>query len=231
MSKAFLFRQTIGKPNDHISAPTLHTRTMGEGRIRIPSTPIILGPSRLDFLISTLQKIMSPELATISATKSSTSILDRYQNHWKRFATFSGGQQISIPVILRYFLALFNENLAIRTILVHKSALMDPLFYGFNINLNDKVCLDFIKGLKTRRPVKKSLPPEWDVDIVLAFLKTPKFRKNDSIELAPLLLKTIFLVGLASGARIGDWSALRRDKDHCNFWLNNKGVSMCQREF
>ena len=137
---------------------------------------------------------------------------------------------MSTSVVLDYFFSLFSQGLEIRTILVHKSALADPLFYGFNLNLNYKVFGDFLKGLKSRRPMKKLLPPSWEVSVVLAYLKTPRFRCNKSIDLAALLLKTLFLVGLATGSRIGEMSALRRDPLHCKFWDQYKGVSLCTQE-
>ena len=207
----------------------VQVKPMGKREAGVPPQPKFLGPSCVVFLLKTLQKSLPLEAATILAHKSSSSTLARYQSHWKRFVTFAGGRQVATPVVLDYFMSLFSQGLEVRTILVHKSALMDPLFYGFNLNLNDKIYSDFLKGLKTKRPLKKLLPPSWEVGVVLAFLKSPSFRDNESIDVASLLLKTLFLVGLATGSRISEISALRRDILHCKFWPNKDGVDLCTK--
>lgn len=61
----------------------------------------------------------------------------------------------------------------------------------------------------------------------LLFKKTSHFKDNSSITLAALLLKTLFLIGLASGARIVEIAALRRYKDHCKFRSGDSGISLC----
>lgn len=122
--------------------------------MRSTQQTIVLEPSRVDVLRKVLNHQVSPELAIIIAKKSGKSTLDRYQAHWKRFTVFAGQRTISPSVVLDYLLSLFNQGLAVRTLMVHKSALTDPLFYGFKINVNDKIFLDFLKSLRTMLPIK-----------------------------------------------------------------------------
>ena len=122
--------------------------------MRSTQQTIVLEPSRVDVLRKVLNHQVSPELAIIIAKKSGKSTLDRYQAHWKRFTVFAGQRTISPSVVLDYLPTLFNQGLAVRTLMVNKSALTDPLFYGFKINVNDKIFLDFLKSLRTMLPIK-----------------------------------------------------------------------------
>ena len=112
----------------------------------------------------------------------------------------------------------------------HRAALADPLFYSFKIDTGAKIFKDFFTACRTRRPIKKVLPPAWDVDKVLRFLRSPQFANNATITTPALLLKTIFLLALASGSRVSELAALRRDKDHCQFLENNKGINLSTKD-
>ncbi|CAF2046128.1 unnamed protein product [Rotaria magnacalcarata] len=83
---------------------------------------------------------------------------------------------------------------------------------------------------RTRRPIKKCLPHQWEVDKILHLLKTPQFSNNKTISLPALLLKTLFLAGLASGSRVSEIAAWRQDTDHYNFLSPDKGVSLSTTE-
>ncbi|CAF4221601.1 unnamed protein product [Rotaria magnacalcarata] len=121
-------------------------------------------------------------------------------------------------------------GLALRTMSTHRAALADPLFYGFQIDTNQKLFRDFFMACRTRRPIKKCLPPLWEVDKILLLLKTPQFSDNRTISLPALLLKTLFLAGLASGSCVSEIAAWRRDAEHCVFLPQDKGVSLSTRE-
>ncbi|CAF4045384.1 unnamed protein product [Rotaria magnacalcarata] len=162
------------------------------------------------------------------ASKSGSSTIQKYEALWKKFQKFCVPFQnklLTENLVLKYLFSLFKTGLALQTMSTHRAALADPLFYGGAIDPNSKIFKDFFISCWTRRPIKKCLPPKWEVDKVLQLLKSPTFSINSTISLAALLLKTIFLIGLASGSRITEIAALRQDSDHCEFLRHNKGVS------
>ena len=74
------------------------------------------------------------------------------------------------------------------------------------------------------------LHPAWDVNRVLQLLKSARFGKNATLTTPALLLKTFFLLALASETKVSELSDLYRDKDHCQFLNNNRGVNLSTKE-
>ena len=56
-----------------------------------------------------------------------------------------------------------------------------------------------LKGIANMSHKTKTLTPKWDLAVVLNFLKSPTMRDNKSLDFKFLILKTVFLVALASG--------------------------------
>ena len=137
---------------------------------------------------------------------------------------------VSEHVLISFFFKLFKQGLALRTMSAYRASLADPMFYGYQIDTNSKVFRDFFISCRTRRPITKALPPQWEVDKVLQYLKTSQFKNNKTISLPALLLKTLFLIALATGSRISEIAAFRRDKDHCSFSTNNSLVRLSTAE-
>ena len=167
------------------------------------------------------------------AGKSSNSTLARYESYWKHFQSFSVAKNklsISIQFLIQFFFSLFKRGLALRTMSAYRASLADPMFYGFQLDTNSKLIRDFFIACRTRRPIRKVLPPQWEVDKVLGFLKTQQFKHNSLITLPALLLKTLFLIALATGSRISEVCAFRRDELHCSFSKGNSQVKLSTAE-
>ena len=93
----------------------------------------------------------------------------------------------------------------------HRAALAEPLFYAYTIRMQ-KFFKDFFTACRTRRPIKKLLHPAWDVDRVLQLLKSARFGNNATLTTPALLLKTLFLLALASETRVSELSDLHRQR-------------------
>ncbi|CAF4354177.1 unnamed protein product, partial [Rotaria magnacalcarata] len=140
------------------------------------------------------------------AAKSAHSTLSKYESYWKHFISFLKTNKLDVSehVLISFFFKLFKQGLALRTMSAYRASLADPMFYGFQIDTNSKVFRDFFISCRTRRPITKTLPPQWEVYKVLQYLKTSQFKNNKTISLPALLLKTLFLIALATGSRISE---------------------------
>ena len=136
----------------------------------------------------------------------------QYNHAWKVFCKFcktSNSNLISDNLIISFFdFLLKDKNLRVNTLQAYKSALVDPLKYGFNYNIPNEIVLKCFKGMANLNPAVPIWVPDWSLDAVLQYLID---NKNNS---SPLFLtrKTLFLVGLCLGSRISELFALRRDE-------------------
>ena len=236
LGKSRVVSSTIEDISDPDSITPVSTQS-GSARKECPSQePQILGTSRLEYISSSLRSTCkSSSLRKFIANRSGVSTTKSYDKIWHRFGNFINNSKfknkpITIEVVLSYLFSLFKQGLALATMATHRAALSDPLLYGHNIDTNAKIFRDFFISCRTRRPIRKVLPPAWDVDTVLKYLKTPQFSNNKVISISSLFLKTLFLVALAAGSRISELSALRRDQDHLEFLKGNKGVNLSTSE-
>lgn len=184
------------------------------------STTRVLQLTRVELLQWKLGKELGEEIARIIPLRFSNSSILLYENYWNYFKQYVANNIpciINKKFVLNYLLYLFHKPLAPNTIMVHKAALSDPLNYCFNISTSDKEFKDLIMYFRKVRPIKKKLPPQWKVSLVLKYLKSPLFLQNNSISLSCLFMKCIFLIALASGSRVSEISALRRDINHLRF--------------
>jgi hypothetical protein len=62
--------------------------------------------------------------------------------------------------------------------------------------------------LKQSVPIQKEVFPKWELCVVLKGLRSEHFEPLDQVNLKSLTLKTVFLVALASAARVSELSAL-----------------------
>lgn len=84
----------------------------------------------------------------------------------------------------------------------NRSIISDPLIKGV------------IKGIGNSQRTRRSLVPQWDLAIVLDFLKGPKYKDNKTLKHDLLTYKTAFLLTLASGRRaseVANLSGSRKD--------------------
>ena len=73
---------------------------------------------------------------------------------------------------------------------------------------NNKMLSRLIKGIYHSNPRRNRLLPSWDLPLVLEALSKPPFEPLRSAELKYLTWKTVFLIALASAARVSELHAL-----------------------
>ena len=85
---------------------------------------------------------------------------------------------------------------------------------GYRLMLSAVFCLkspvlkDLLRSFEITRPRVGVVPPSWDLDKVLAFLRGPPFEQLREASLRNLSKKTLFLVSLATAKRVGELHTL-----------------------
>nr|KAG5708402.1 hypothetical protein BaRGS_026129 [Batillaria attramentaria] len=151
---------------------------------------------------------------------------------WRVFADYCSARQLdplslSIPQLADFFLYLFTErHLRPVTIKGYRSCiariyrlkgLQDP---GSNPRLSS-----LLNNFDIERPRVSSLLPKWSLPLVLKFLDSSEFEPLEEVSLDCLLEKTIFLVTLATCARISEIHALSARPD-CLRWNDDGSLSL-----
>ena len=153
------------------------------------------------------------------------SSLRQYRSSWAKFHSYVREQEpakIDVNFCISFFRALQASGLAPGTIQTIKSGLHDPLWLGFGIDTNgfhlsrvSKACAK----LSPAEPPPTSL--SWSLDKVLRYAL-----QLDNLECSyrDILGKTLFLVAMASAARVSEIQALSRDDLHISF--NSAGEAL-----
>ena len=176
-------------------------------------------PSRVDFMRTCYRKSYSDKTISVLLEKLRHSTQRQYETSWSSFVNFVKIENVSVinrETVCSFMLFLFEtKKFTAHTVATYKAALKDPLSLGFDFDTSDEFFTQFIKGLKNRRPARPYRPVMWSLDKVLELLMSEKYCVNPSVEL--LLKKTIFLVALATGARVSEIHALHRDAKYISF--------------
>ena len=80
-----------------------------------------------------------------------------------------------------------------------------------------------IKTFRQEDQRKVFRSPQWDLNVVLRFLSSKTFEPVEKIPLDKLTVKTVFLLGLATAARVGEIHAI--DVTRVNFDVGPSGVA------
>ena len=175
--------------------------------------------SRLDFLLHLYSQKYGEEGATFLIKELRDSTGHQYEVGWlafKRFISLKNVNEITVKTVLSFFIFLFNANkLLPRTIIQYKCSLALPLKLGFNLELGSPPFSTLMKAFLNIRPVESRPEPNWSLDKVLFLLKSRRF--NFNVSLSDLTMKTIFLLGLATGARVSELHSLRKGKGFIAF--------------
>ena len=128
---------------------------------------------------------------------------------WLSFLSNSVDNDLSINLFCNYLKFLFEAKcLKVHTIITYKSALLYPFYLGFNFDINNNIVTKCIKGMSLLRPDVPFRCPDWELSKVLNYLviSFPNC-KNDIYFNAK---RTLFLLALALGSRVGELFALKR---------------------
>ena len=188
-------------------------RAMGAGRVAASSRENILSLSRFQFLkdLYSLSYEAPVALALSNAHRGSTR--DQYEHCWKDFQhwlTSNPTKPISKDSVLLYLNHLAQtRKLSPKTVLVYRNALKLPLLHGFNIDTSDREFSLLARSQFLQNPPPKKLIPAWNPNKVLSMLEQPEFLNHRATS-HRLLMKTLFLVALATGNRVSEIAAFTR---------------------
>ena len=129
--------------------------------------------------------------------------------------------QASLKDIADYLVACFNAGSAVNSVRVHRTAI-GAIHMGFpdgsTVSNNRHLNL-LIRGMHNERPPDRSLVPDWDLSMALRLLAKAPYEPIAEASLEDLTKKTVFLVAVASGRRVGDIQALSVANEHLD--INN----------
>ncbi|XP_064119590.1 uncharacterized protein LOC135224502 [Macrobrachium nipponense] len=190
-------------------------------------------PNFMDFMKFAAQKDASIDPLNILFIESDKreSTLRQYDSAVKKLANFlkdSDGQNMTTNRAILFFRTLFEKGLAASTITTVKSALRKIFQLGFNINLLDSYFSSIPRACARLRPIDRPQTVSWFLNDVL---KLASDTDNETCSYITLLRKTLFLMALASGARISELLALSRNPDHVEFLPSGEVLLSPDRKF
>ena len=147
----------------------------------------------------------------------SASTFRQYDSAFRKLSAFIRSKkptEMTINLALSFFRSLHDSGLAASTVITTKSALAKVFFYGFDMRLNDVCFASIARSCAKLRPAKRPEMFSWSLNKVLQLASSIH---NDSCSYQELFRKTLFLLALASGARISELAALSRDKGFVKF--------------
>jgi hypothetical protein len=83
-----------------------------------------------------------------------------------------------------------------------------------------------MKNIKADMPRQKNLVPKWDLAIVLQGLRLEPFEPLESCSVRHLTYKTLFLIALATAARVSELGALSAVEGHIRFTEGKSSVTL-----
>ena len=188
-------------------------RAMGARRVAESSRENVLSLSRFQYLknLYTLSYEAPVALALSTAHRGSTR--DQYEHCWKDFQqwlTSNPTKPISKGSVLLYLNYLVQaRRLSPKTVLVYRSALKLPLLHGFNIDTSDREYSLLARSQFLQNPPPKKLIPAWNPNKFLSMLEQPEFLNHRATP-HRLLMKTLFLIALATGNRVSEIASFTR---------------------
>ena len=170
--------------------------------------------TRLQFIRACLQhKGINITNASYLTSSVRTSTQSQYEHVWKVFCQFCHSKdfsKVTDNLIISFFDHLIRiKGLKAKTLLSYKSALIDPLKYGFNFDITNDIITKSLRGMANLYPETRYRAPDWSLDLVLQYI----VHNNHDNSLLFNTRKTLFLVGLALGSRVSELFALMRDKN------------------
>lgn len=223
----------------------IHIESDDFARSDLPRQPVLLETSRLDSVTKPWVGLLSEDSVNIIRNNHRKSTVRQYQCIWSKFLKFLSDNhiphhEVSVFVVMNFLSHHFvSLNRKYRTIAAYKCALAHPLFVNFGIEFKD-VRLDmYMKGVFNSNPPCASAPmPCWSLNDLLSFLASEHFEPLCSKALYTVAQKTLCLLLLATGRRIGEIAHLSKKHTHQEngevvtfLWLPNFVPKHCDSAF
>ena len=138
-----------------------------------------------------------------------------YACHWARWYAWCVKHNVSAiaptEIDLANHLAQLStvHGLSPSCMRVRRSAILTTLRQlGFPLDFSSSIVHDVIRGAAVNRVRLAPCVPKWDLFLLLAFLREPRFEPLESASLVNLTYKTVFLLTLATARRISEIHAI-----------------------
>ena len=141
----------------------------------------------------------------------------QYNSSFKKFVAFLHDVRLTRMtknLAIAFFKSLHDRGLVHTTIATIKSSLRKIFWYGFQIDLNNDLFSSIPRACAMLNPRDPPSEISWSLNKVLSFASE---LDHSSVSYTLLLRKTLFLLALASGARLSEVSTLSRDEGHVSF--------------
>ena len=189
-----------------------------KSRKGVPSLSTGFKSSRVDTVTNGLRAIgFSKDAINIALLSHRESTTRQYQTVWTYFLEFLNKESLSsadivagtVPSFLTVHAKSFGRQY--RTLSGYRSALRHPIFLATGVDIINFPSDFFQRGLFAfNPPLKAKEMPKWSLDDLLNYLKCPLFEPLETASFSKLLLKTLCLLILGTGRRIGDIANLSR---------------------
>ena len=187
-------------------------------RERISSLSTGFKPSRVDTVKGGLTAAgFSGDATSIALLAHGESTTRQYQTVWAYFLdylskeglTSSDITESTVSNFLSFHAKTFGRQY--RTLAAYRSALRHPILLATGVDINNFASDFFQRGLFNFNPPQKAKEmPKWSLDGLLIYLMCPLFEPLHTAPFSKLLLKTLCLIVIATGRRIGDIANLSR---------------------
>ena len=188
------------------------SRTVGTGKIHSLRIRLLRKLDRIRFLKRVMGQKFGMKVAGMLSSAYRASTNKQAQSTWSSFQKWlpESTKLVTLRTVLNFLVYKFKrEKVSARTILGCKNALALPMWYGFGVDVASKEFSLLSRAMFLHKPPRPRLFPSWSINKVLEFFSQAKFHLRWA-SIHDLLLKTLFLVALASGSRISELAALSR---------------------
>ncbi|XP_064100812.1 GPI ethanolamine phosphate transferase 2-like [Macrobrachium nipponense] len=221
----------VGTPPSTDSQPQTITASANANCVRFLRNSE--SPNFMDFMKFAAQRDadIDPQNIMFLESDKRESTLRQYDSAVKKLAVFlrdSNAQTMTTNLTISFFRSLFEKGLAASTITTAKSAFKKIFQFGFKIDLTDSYFTSIPKACARLRPTERLKSVSWFLNDVLELASDTN---SSSCDYLSLLRKTLFLISLASGARISELSALSRDPGHVEFLPSGEVLLSPDRQF
>ena len=140
-----------------------------------------------------------------------------YQAKWAVFRSWcrSQGHSISRPSLSKIadFLLFLRrkKGFSVINIAGYRSMLSSVFRFVLPEVSSSLVLKDLIRSFSIERPSAPQRAPQWDLLVVLEFLRSSAFEPLHQASLRELTKKTLFLLSLATARRVGELQAVAKD--------------------
>ena len=113
------------------------------------------------------------------------------------------------PFCFSYWLR-YTRGLSVSSLRGYRSVLSAVFRFHLPSLSSDPVIRDFLRSFRLSSAERVLRPPAWDLSKVLTYLVSPAFEPLSQASFRALMLKTLFLLALATAKRVGELQALFR---------------------